>query len=269
MAVKIRLSRKGRKKKAFYHIIVADSRAPRDGRFIEKLGIYNPNTDPATIELNFDKALDWLQKGAQPSETCRAILSYKGVLLKKHLLEGVKKGAFNEEEAEKRFQLWLKGKENEVEAKKAGIEKSQEDDKNKRLEAEKLINEARAADIAKKISDLAEEETKAEEAEKAEKAEAKKAEEAEKVEKVDEKKTLETDEAAKAKMPGEAVEAVEEKAEEAVEAVEEETEEAVEAVEEKAEEAVEEKAEEAVEAGKSEEAKEATEEKTEEKETKE
>lgn len=249
MAVKIRLARKGSKKKAFYHIIVADSRAPRDGRFIEKLGIYNPNTDPATIELNFDKALDWLQKGAQPSETCRAILSYKGVLLKKHLLEGVKKGAFNEEEAEKRFQLWLKEKENEVEAKKAGIEKSQEDDKNKRLEAEKLINEARAADLAKKISDLAEEETKAEEAKEAEKAEAKKAEEAEKVEKVDEKKTLETDEAAKAKMP---VEAVEEKAVKAVEAVEVEQSEIPQGGTEK-----------------SEEPKGATEEKTEEKETKE
>lgn len=172
MSVKIRLARKGRKKKAYYHIVVADSRAPRDGRFIEKLGIYNPITDPATIELNFDKALDWMQKGAQPTETCRAILSYKGVLMKKHLLEGVKKGAFNEEEAEKRFQLWLKDKENMIEARLAGIEKSQEAEKNKRLEAEKKINEARAEELARKRSELAAE------AEAAAKAAAAKTEEA-------------------------------------------------------------------------------------------
>ena len=164
MSVKIRLARKGRKKKAFYHIVVADSRAPRDGRFIEKLGIYNPITDPATIELDFDKSLDWLIKGAQPTETCRAILSYQGVLMKKHLLEGVKKGAFKEEEAEKRFELWLKEKEDKIEAKKEGIEKSQEAEKTKRLEAEMKINEARAEELAKKRSDLAaevEEEAKA------------------------------------------------------------------------------------------------------------
>ncbi len=155
MSVKIRLARKGRKKKAYYHIVVADSRAPRDGRFIEKLGIYNPITNPATIELDFESTLDWLQKGAQPTETCRAILSYKGVLMKKHLMEGVKKGAFNEEEAEKRFQLWLKEKDTKIEAKKAGIEKSQEDEKNIKLEAEKEINEARAAELAKRRSDLA------------------------------------------------------------------------------------------------------------------
>ncbi len=172
MSVKIRLARKGRKKKAFYHIVVADSRAPRDGRFIEKLGIYNPITDPATIELNFDKALDWLQNGAQPTETCRAILSYKGVLMKKHLLDGVKKGAFNEEEAEKRFQLWLKDKENKIEARLAGIEKTQEAEKNKRLEAEKKINEARAEELARKRSELAAE------AEAAAKAAAAKTEEA-------------------------------------------------------------------------------------------
>jgi small subunit ribosomal protein S16 len=154
MAVKIRLARKGRKKKAYYHIIVADSRAPRDGRFIEKLGSYNPITDPATIEINFDKALDWLQKGAQPTETCRAILSYKGILMKKHLLEGVKKGAFNEEEAEKRFQAWMKEKETKVEKKVAGLEKSQEDEKNMRLEAERKISEARAAELAKRRSDM-------------------------------------------------------------------------------------------------------------------
>ena len=103
MAVKIRLARKGRKKLAYYHIVVADSRSPRDGRYIEKIGNYNPVTDPATIEIDFNKALDWLQKGAQPTDTCRAILSYKGIMLKKHLLEGVKKGAFDEAEADRRL----------------------------------------------------------------------------------------------------------------------------------------------------------------------
>ena len=143
MAVKIRLARKGRKRKAFYHIVVADSRAPRDGRFIEKLGVYNPITDPATIEIDFEKALDWLQKGAQPTDTCRAILSYKGIMLKKHLLEGVRKGAFDEAEAERRFQIWLKEKENKIETKITGIEKSREDDKKKRLESEKKINDSK------------------------------------------------------------------------------------------------------------------------------
>ena len=105
MATRIRLARHGRKKYAFYHIVVADTKAPRDGRFIEKLGTYNPNTNPATIDINFDSAVDWLLKGAQPSDTARAILSYKGVLMKKHLLSGVAKGAFNEEEAEKYIEL--------------------------------------------------------------------------------------------------------------------------------------------------------------------
>ncbi|HCC70377.1 MAG TPA: 30S ribosomal protein S16, partial [Bacteroidales bacterium] len=159
MAVKIRLARKGRKRKAFYHIVVADSRAPRDGRFIEKLGVYNPVTDPATIELDFDKALGWLQKGAQPTDTCRAILSYKGVMLKKHLLEGVRKGAFDEAEAERRFQVWLKEKEGKIEAKKSDLEKSKEEDKKKRLETEKKINEERAEALAKKRAELAEQES--------------------------------------------------------------------------------------------------------------
>ena len=128
MAVKIRLARKGRKKLAFYHIVVADSRSPRDGRYIEKIGSYNPVTNPATIELDFDKALGWLQNGALPTDTCRAILSYKGVMLKKHLLEGVKKGAFDEAEATKRFEEWMKQNEAKIEAKKSGLEKSKDDD---------------------------------------------------------------------------------------------------------------------------------------------
>jgi small subunit ribosomal protein S16 len=155
MAVKIRLAKKGRKKLAYYHIVVADSRSPRDGRYIEKIGTYNPATDPATIELDFNKALDWLQNGAQPTDTCRAILSYKGILLKKHLLEGVKKGAFDEAEAEKRFNEWMKQNEEKIDSKKSRLEKVQDDDKEKRIEEEKRINEARAAALAKKNAALA------------------------------------------------------------------------------------------------------------------
>jgi small subunit ribosomal protein S16 len=155
MAVKIRLARKGRKKLAYYHIVVADSRSPRDGRYIEKIGKYNPVTDPATIELDFEKALDWLQNGAQPTDTCRAILSYKGVLLKKHLFEGVKKGAFDEAEAERRFNEWMKQNEEKIDSKKSRLEKAQDDNKKKRVEAEKQINEARAAEFARKNAELA------------------------------------------------------------------------------------------------------------------
>ena len=111
MATKIRLQRHGKKGKPFYHVVIADSRAKRDGRFIEKIGLYNPNTKPAEININFDSALGWLQKGAIPTDTVRAILSYKGVLLKKHLLDGVKKGALTEEQAENKFQNWIKEKE--------------------------------------------------------------------------------------------------------------------------------------------------------------
>jgi small subunit ribosomal protein S16 len=155
MAVKIRLARKGRKKLAFYHIVVADSRSPRDGRYIEKIGSYNPITNPATIELDFDKALGWLQNGALATDTCRAILSYKGVLMKKHLLEGVKKGAFDEAEASKRFEEWIKLNEAKIEAKKSNLEKSQDDELGKRLSVEKRVNEARAAKLARKNADLA------------------------------------------------------------------------------------------------------------------
>jgi small subunit ribosomal protein S16 len=155
MAVKIRLARKGRKKLAFYHIVVADSRSPRDGRYIEKIGSYNPVTNPATIELDFDKALGWLQNGALPTDTCRAILSYKGVLIKKHLLEGVKKGAFDEAEATRRFEEWMKQNEAKIESKKSGLEKSQDDEMGKRLSVERSINEARAAKLAKRSAELA------------------------------------------------------------------------------------------------------------------
>jgi small subunit ribosomal protein S16 len=165
MAVKIRLARKGRKKLAFYHIVVADSRSPRDGRYIEKIGSYNPITNPATIELDFDKALGWLQNGALPTDTCRAILSYKGVLMKKHLLEGVKKGAFDEAEATKRFEEWIKQNEAKIEAKKSNLEQSQYDELGKRLTVEKRVNEARAAKLAKRNADLAAKEAAGDKAE--------------------------------------------------------------------------------------------------------
>lgn len=154
MAVKIRLARKGRKKLAYYHIVVADSRSPRDGRYIEKIGSYNPVTNPATIELDFDKALGWLQNGALPTDTCRAILSYKGVMIKKHLLEGVKKGAFDDAEATRRFEEWMKQNEAKIESKKSKLEKSQDDELSRKLALEKKVNEARAAKIAKKNAEL-------------------------------------------------------------------------------------------------------------------
>ena len=143
MATRIRLARHGRKKNAFYHIVVADQRSPRDGRFIEKLGTYNPNTNPATINIKFDNAVEWLLKGAQPSDTVRAILSYKGVLMKKHLLVGVKKGAFNEEEAEKRYSAWLENKEKQISEKETAIEKKKEQERKEKLKAEKLKSEER------------------------------------------------------------------------------------------------------------------------------
>ncbi len=154
MPAKIRLQRQGRKFQAIYSIVVADSRAPRDGKFIESLGQYNPNTNPATIVLDFNKALEWLQKGAQPTDTCRAILSYKGVLYKKHLLDGVKKGAFDEAEAEKRFQAWMTEKEQKIQAKKDQLKSTKASIDKSRLEEETKIKETRAAEIAKKRSDL-------------------------------------------------------------------------------------------------------------------
>ena len=118
MPVKIRLQRRGRKKRPFYHIVVADSRAPRDGRFIEKIGTYNPMTKPATIDLDRDKAFDWLMMGAQPTETARAILRFKGVLYKKHLMRGVKKGALTEEQAAVKYQEWVDAKEAKIESRR-------------------------------------------------------------------------------------------------------------------------------------------------------
>ena len=150
MAVKIRLARHGKKGFAFYHIVAADSRAPRDGKFIEKLGTYNPNTNPATIDLNFEKALDWLLKGAQPTDTCRAILSYKGVMYKKHLLGGVAKGAFSESDAEAKFNKWLSEKQTKIENKTNKLASDAKSAEKSRLAAETKIKEERAAALAEK-----------------------------------------------------------------------------------------------------------------------
>ena len=143
MAVKIRLQRHGKKGKPFFHIVVADARARRDGRFVAKLGTYNPITNPATIELDVDQSLSWLEKGAQPTDTVRAILSYKGVLLKKHLKEGVKKGAFDEAELEKRFNAWVETKEQKIQSKVSGLVTAKVDAQKAKLEVEKQVNEAR------------------------------------------------------------------------------------------------------------------------------
>ena len=143
MSVKIRLQRHGKKGKPFYWIVAADSRSKRDGKYLEKLGTYNPNTNPATIEIDIDSSVRWLQNGAQPTSTARNILSYKGVMLKYHLLGGVIKGAFNEEEAEKRFDAWLDEKAQRIDKKKSELQKIKEDKKAKSLENEKIANEAR------------------------------------------------------------------------------------------------------------------------------
>ncbi|WP_047246486.1 30S ribosomal protein S16 [Maribacter thermophilus] len=148
MPVKIRLQRHGKKGKPFYWVVAADARAKRDGKFLEKLGIYNPNTNPATIELDVDSSVKWLQNGAQPTDTARAILSYRGVLLKHHLLGGVAKGALTEEQAEEKFNAWVAEKEAAIDAKKGGLNKAKEEAKAQALAAEKVINEKRAAEAA-------------------------------------------------------------------------------------------------------------------------
>lgn len=150
MPAKIRLQRHGKKGRPFYHIVIADGRAPRNGRFIEKIGTYNPITNPAEINLDFDKALTWLQNGAQPTDTVKAILSYKGILYKNHLLKGVTKGALTEEQAEVKFQIWLKEKADKVDAKKKGLSESERLERKAALEAEAKVNEARSVELAKK-----------------------------------------------------------------------------------------------------------------------
>ena len=226
MAVKIRLQRRGRKKKPFYHIVVADSRAPRDGRFIEKLGIYNPMTIPATVELDSDRALEWLMNGAQPTDTARAILKYRGVMYKKHLMRGVSKGAFSQEEADRIFTEWMQGKDakiaKHVEATKTKVEKKRAEIFGKikpvTVQAEEVAETA-GEDATEPISGQVEEVAELVEDEVQDGAEAV-VEQAEVV-----------------------VKATEEKVEEVAEAVVEEVEEAVKAAEEKVEEVAEEKVE--------------------------
>ncbi len=145
MPVKIRLQRHGKKNKPFYWIVAADSRSKRDGRYLEKLGTYNPNVNPAIIDLDVDGAVKWLQNGAQPTDTAKNLLSYKGALLKNHLVGGVRKGALTEEQAEAKFAAWLEEKTGKIAGKTEGLAKEEADAKAKALEAEKAVNEARIA----------------------------------------------------------------------------------------------------------------------------
>lgn len=158
MPVKIRLQRHGKKGKPFYWIVAADSRSKRDGKYLEKLGTYNPNINPAEINLDIDGTLQWLHNGAQPTDTARAILSYKGVMLKKHLAGGVKKGAFTEEQAEEKFNAWLEGKSKEVESKRTLLSDAEDKIKEEAFAAEKAVNEQRIAD-AIPVVEVIEEET--------------------------------------------------------------------------------------------------------------
>ncbi|MBS7787157.1 30S ribosomal protein S16 [Flavobacterium sp. CYK-55] len=144
MSVKIRLQRHGKKGKPFYWVVAADSRSKRDGKYLEKLGTYNPNTNPATIDLNLESAVQWLHNGAQPTDTARAILSYKGALLKHHLDGGVRKGALTQEQADAKLAAWLESKVAKVDAKKDGLSKAKADARAKALKAEKEVNEKRA-----------------------------------------------------------------------------------------------------------------------------
>jgi small subunit ribosomal protein S16 len=161
MPARIRLQRHGKKNQPFYHIVVADGRAPRDGKFIEKLGTYNPLTNPATIELNFDSAVEWVKNGAQPSDTVRRILSYKGVLLRRHLQIGVEKGAISQEQADVKFNEWLQAKEAKINSKKSDVENEARNTRKARLEAEKKANEQKAAAVAAKRQAAAEAEAAA------------------------------------------------------------------------------------------------------------
>jgi small subunit ribosomal protein S16 len=157
MATKIRLQRHGKKGKPFYYIVVADARAPRDGRFIERLGSYNPNTNPATIDINFDKTLNWVNDGAQPTDTCRAILSYKGVMYKKHLQGGLKKGALTAEQVEAKFAEWLDQKDGKITGKKTDLVSAKDAARKTALAAEAKKKEEKAAAIAAKNTPAVEE----------------------------------------------------------------------------------------------------------------
>jgi small subunit ribosomal protein S16 len=155
MPVKIRLARRGRKKAAMYDIVVADSKAPRDGRFIQKLGVYNPNTNPATINFDESKAFDWIMKGAQPTDTVKTMLSYKGILFKKHLQVGVAKGAITQEQADARFNEWKESKEAKIQGKREQLSQKKADAAKASLAAEQKVNEARAEALRKRAEEAA------------------------------------------------------------------------------------------------------------------
>ncbi len=157
MPVKIRLQRHGKKGKPFYWIVAADARSKRDGKYLEKLGTYNPNFNPAKIEINIDGTVQWLQNGAQPTDTAKSILSYKGILLKNHLVGGVRKGALTEEQAEAKFQAWIEEKSTKIDAKKSDLEKAVDAEKAKIFEAEKAANEARIAAAVPVVEEVIEE----------------------------------------------------------------------------------------------------------------
>ena len=159
MSVKIRLQRHGKKQKPFYWIVAADARSKRDGKYLEKIGTYNPNTNPATVDLNIDAAVKWLHNGAQPTDTAKAILSYKGALLKHHLDGGIRKGALTQEQADTKLAAWLEEKTGKVDAKKEGLSKVQIDARAKALKLEKVANEKRAnaAAEAAKAAEVTEE----------------------------------------------------------------------------------------------------------------
>lgn len=197
MPVKMRLARHGRKRYAYYHIVIADSRAPRDGRYVERIGSYNPNTNPATIDLDFEKAYSWLLKGAQPTDTVKAILSNEGVLYKKHLMGGVKKGAFDETEAEKRLEKWIADKNAKLQVRLERLSGVAAAAAKKQLEAEVKINEERAKAIAVKKAELAAEavaeETKEDQADEAQAADQEETVEVKQV--TDQEETAETQQA--------------------------------------------------------------------------
>lgn len=171
MATKIRLQRGGRKSYAFYRIVIADSRAPRDGKFTEKIGTYNPNTNPATVDLNFERALYWVENGAQPTDTVRNILKGEGVYMMKHLKGGVKKGAFDEAACQQKFEAWKAAKDQKVEALRSNVAKAKQEAASKELEAEKKINETIAKKVAEKKAAEAKAKAEAEAAKAAEAAE--------------------------------------------------------------------------------------------------
>ena len=155
MPVKIRLQRHGKKGKPFYWIVAADARAKRDGRYLEKIGTYNPNTNPATVDLNIDTAVKWLENGAQPTDTARTLLSYRGALLKHHLQGGVRKGALSQEDADNKFKAWLEQKDTQIQAKVNGLTSDKAKVKADALAAEKAVNEKRTADAKALIEEAA------------------------------------------------------------------------------------------------------------------